>query len=83
MPMTVMKKYYYGARYIDINRCGNEDTVLRWRNESIPEVTYHDTPDIVSCTSGMGSGPLVFWHKMILLFSSMVIAEWKDNWKWK
>jgi hypothetical protein len=71
------------VRDIEIDRCGNEVTVLRRVNESIPEVTYRDMSNIVSCTSGRGSSPLVFRHKMVLLFQSLVIAEWKDNWQWK
>lgn len=70
-------------RDIEIDRYGNEVTVLRRMNKSIPEVTYLDMSNVVSYASAMRPSPLVFQHKMVLLFQSLVLAEWKDNWQWK
>jgi hypothetical protein len=74
----IVMKYYYDARYIEIDICGNEYIVLQRMDESIPEATYHDMSNIVSCRSGMRPSPLVLRHKMVLLFQSLVIAEYGE-----
>jgi hypothetical protein len=70
MPLIVIK-YYYGSRYIEIDRYDNQNTVLRRMNESISEAACRDISNIVSCTTGMRSSPEAFRHKMAPLVQSL------------